>query len=259
MTTSPYISGDSMLHRLDPRVKVVLLLEICVILFWPTEVVWYAAAAGLMALLLLISGGRRGLASPLKAIFPLLVLVLVLTPLFHTGGELLFAAGPIRITSGGVHEALLLISRFTGLTLAFALFFVTTPMRTLILTLRWYRLPFRAALVITLSFRYIPTIGRLLQHVRDAHRLRDPMAMRGVRRGFASRLRDLQPVLTSVVIASIKLIPALAMSLEHRGISSPHQRSSYHRLAGRWELLKHVCWGLAAAAVLALPIWVRCI
>ncbi len=259
MISSGYIPGKSLCHRLDPRVKIIVLLEICVFLFWPLHIVWYWMVVLVIMVSIAAAAGIRELLTPLKAIVPLLVLVGILTPLFYRGGDVLYSFGIVNITSGGIRETLLLISRFTGITLAFYLFFRTTDLQQFILTLRWYGLPYTAALVITLAFRYIPSIARLLQNVKDAHRLRDPASLpeSRKRRKLSSRMRDLQPILTSVVIASIKTIPALAMSLEHRGIGSPRKRSSFASLPGIRYRIHHFAAAVLTAAVLSIPIWMQ--
>ncbi len=254
MIGSMYLPGNSSLHKLDPRVKLVLLVEVCVILFWPLSVIRYASLVVFVMACTVLAAGMKGLFAPLKTILPLLILIGLLTPLFLGGDETLVSLGVLRITREGINETLLIIFRVTGITFAFYLYFATTRLQQFILTLRWYGLPYTAALVITLSFRYIPSIVKLLQNVRDAHKLRDTSNSTS-KNGLKRRIGELQPVLTSAVIASIKLIPVLAMSLEHRGIGSSKQRSSFVQLPHLRFCILHIISGLCAAAVLTLLIW----
>ena len=242
------------LRQLDPRIKLLLLVELLIIFFLPIGAGGYAFAAVVVGLMTLGSLGWRQTIAPLKAVLPLLILVLVLTPLFHTHGQLLVSLGAISITDGGLCEAALLIARFTGITLTFWLMYQTTRLSQFVLTLQWYGLPYTAALVMTLAFRYIPSISRMLQHVREAHRLRDPLpggAEKG--KGFFLRIQEIIPILISVVISSIKTIPALAMSLEHRGVGSPVQRSAYEQLPSLRSQWKDILIGCIAGCILSIP------
>ncbi len=245
-----------MLKQFDPRIKLLLLIEVVILFFLPIGAEGYAIAAGAVGVTIVTALGWKVLLAPIKAIFPLLVLVLVLTPLFYPYGESVLSLGPIRITDGGLYEAALLIARFTGITLSFWLMYQTTRLQQFVLTLQWYGLPYTAALVMTLAFRYIPSISRMLQHVREAHRLRDPLPEGKVRRrGFLLRMQELIPILTSVVISSIKTIPSLAMSLEHRGIGSSVQRSRYEQLPALHSQWKHIVMGCIAGFILSIPYW----
>ncbi len=260
MMSTAYRSGRSMLHVCDPRVKLIVLMEVCVLLFWPMNLRYSGIITGIIMCTILLSLGIRDLLIPIKGISPLLILVALLTPPFYRGGEVLAAFWIIEITTYGIEETLRLIFRFTGITLIFFAYFRTVPMREVILTLRFYGLPYTAALVISLSFRYIPYIAQLLQNVQDAHSLRCSVVQEGEKpkRGIFRRFAGIQPVLTSVVIASIKSIPSLAMSLEHRGIGSTVRRSSYTQLRRLREVRHHMFLGAAAMGLLTFPFWGIC-
>jgi energy-coupling factor transport system permease protein len=128
------------------------------------------------------------------------------------------------LTSEGLSEAHRLLLRFTGLTLSFFIVFRTLDMNDLILALRWFGLPFRVALIIIVSLRFIPSLFVVYKNVQDAHTLR---ASRGKKAGFFQRTL---PVLTSVVIQAIRSIPSLAMALETRGFGRGGRRTEYRIL-----------------------------
>jgi energy-coupling factor transport system permease protein len=105
----------------------------------------------------------------------------------------------------------------------------TLKLEELVLALRWFGVPFPAALAVTATFRYIPFLADTWHEVKDAHRLRGA----GTRPG---------PVLTAVMVKAVKTIPALAMALESRGLGRrgprtslnilpPPRRFAYHALA----------------------------
>ncbi len=253
MMTNTYQPGASAAHLFDPRAKLISLLAFVVALFLPVRVVnflpYIAAISALIALCLRV----RELAKPLLAILPVLVLVLVLTPPFHRHGEVLIRFfGWTYLTSGGLSEALRMICRFSGITLAFFLYFRTTELDSFVLTLRWFGLPFQAALVITLAFRYIPFMFDLFVNITDAHKLRIPRDSKP-RRGFG-RLAGLMPILTSVLIQAVKSIPTLSMALEMRGVGRPQPRTSFRRPKTGSELLLHFDAALGLTGLIFMPL-----
>jgi len=278
MIGSAYRDTGSFLHRYDPRVKLLLLLGWCAMLFLPVgSIWWYGAYTGFLALAAAAALGWNDLWMPVRSILPLLILVLILTPPFYRTGEPLIMAGrTVLITKDGLEEAGKLIFRFTGITLAFFLYFRTTTLQHVILTLRWYGLPYRTALVITLAFRYIPTTAQLMHNVRAAHLLREPMpgssgaALEDIaagrqkprmrRKWSPSRIRrrfgDWFPVLMSVLIASVKSIPTLAVGLEFRGLGRKEKHTSWKQLENSPKVYVHLLAALLLLCAGVIPCFV---
>lgn len=241
MISSSYIAGDSLVHKADPRLKLLLLLAWVVALILPSPL--FTISGYYLALVLLIGLSRRfsDALLPLKSIWPILLLVFILTPPFHREGELLFSIGGwLHITSGGLEEAFTLIIRFSGITSAFFLFFRTTTIDCFILSLRWFGMPYTAALVITIAFRYIPSLIQLYRNIQDAHALRRPPQTQKSAFNPRKKVAHLFPSLISVMIHSIKSIPALSMALETRGFGRHNSRTSYMSLPGLRSLLRQL-------------------
>jgi len=255
--------GASAVHRYDPRAKTLLLLAFLVLFFLPIAVGHLAAY---LAVVVLLSGAFLGLSNtlrPIRMILPILILVMLLTPPFYREGSALLAVRGLTVLSvSGLLLALRLIIRFTGITMVFYLFIGTTDPDELILSFRWFRLPYTVSLILSLALGYIPTIRTLYDQVRDAHRLRLAAKGEGVGeagvhrrgRGLFKRLRESIPVMTSVLILSVRRIPTLAMALECRGVGRKNARSSYHTLKTRAALLRDGAIALAAVAVLVISV-----
>ncbi|NCC66467.1 MAG: energy-coupling factor transporter transmembrane protein EcfT, partial [Spirochaetia bacterium] len=105
------------------------------------------------------------------------------------------------------------------------------------LALRWYKLPYKAALVVTLAFTYIPFIAESFSQISDSHRLREFDDRQ--RKKVFDRVKDLLPTLTSVLVVALRSIPNLAMSLELRGFGLDNKRTSYHTLASYRHTFTH--------------------
>jgi energy-coupling factor transport system permease protein len=244
--------GATALHRYDPRAKTLLLLAFLVLFFLPIRL---GQLGAYVAVLLVLGGAFLGFPNalrPIRMIAPILVLVLVLTPPFYRQGTALVTLRGFTILSTtGLLLALRLILRFTGITVLFYLFIGTTHPDELILAFRWFRLPYTVSLVLSLALGYIPTIRTLYDQVRDAHRLRQAgnESPGGERRGPFKRLREAVPVLTSVLILSVRRIPTLAMALECRGVGRKNRRTAFHSLKSGNVALRD---GAIAAAGVAL-------
>lgn len=229
MIDTLYRSRTSPLHRYDCRLKLFLLPLMTVFFFLPLSTAASALySAGLLLAVLVLLGGKD-LLIPLKMILPLLILILILTPLFNREGTVLLRAGGFALVSDrGLKEALIYICRFTGISYLFFIFFRTTPMEDILLGLRWYRLPYTAVLVISIALRYIPHLAGLYSQIKAAHALRQTAGGRRTR--GIGRIRNLFPVLVSLMIQSVKTIPVLTMALELKGIGREGSRSRYRAL-----------------------------
>ena len=263
MIQSGYLPKDSFMHRLDPRTKLFLLVLVAVAFFFPVSVPIYALYLLLPVAAVLLTLGLRELWIPVRTILPLLILVAVLTPPFHRSGDLLFSIGGVElVTSGGLEETSRLLLRFTGITVSFFLFFRSTDIETLILTLRWYRLPYSFALVLTIAFRYIPYIASLYRAISDAHRLRSPVhGGRGGKnetslwKGAKRRFSRIFPTLVSVMIHSVKTIPSLSMTLETRGFGRSERRTALHSLPPLSRRPRSLGTAVVLTLLLLLPLW----
>jgi energy-coupling factor transport system permease protein len=247
--------GRSILHRLDPRAKLLLLLPLFVCFFLPVPLlVLFPFAAGLM-LLVATALGPRELLSPIRAILPVLVFICLLTPPFHRDGTVLIEAfGVPVLTSGGLHWTLLMLIRFLGITFGFFAVVRTVSLDELVLSLRWFGLPYVLCLVVIIALRTIPTLAETWHNILDAHRLRagPPESRR------RSRIVETYvPALTSVLIEAVKGIPVLAMVLESRGFGRKNKRTSFVELKKGRRLLPDFLACIAVAAVFVFPAFVR--
>lgn len=226
--------------KLDPRPKILLLLFGTVLFFLPLDVPILAISLGLLGLVGFFLIGR-GLGRSILSILPILILTILLTPLFVRRGEPLWQVNALVVlTSGGLEETGRHLCRFIGITLCFSLFHRTTPAETLVPALGWFGLPYRAALILNLTLRFVPSFFILYRRIEEAHSLRRAEELPG-RRGIVQRLKYLFPTLVSVLIQVVKRILPLSMTLELRGIGAAGNRTSYTQLPrGRrlaWEFV----------------------
>jgi len=249
-----YLPGSSFLHRWDARAKLLVLPVVLGAFFVPsTPWVLLALAAGI-AVVITISLGPAQLLPPLRTLWPVLVLITLLTPPFHTGGgAVLGIRGTTVLSTGGIRTTLTLLLRFLGITYGFFAVVRTLSLDELVLGLRWFGLPYAACLVMTITLRTIPALAATWHAVRDAHRLRSGT----VERKRQPIVRTYLPVLTSVLIEAVKGIPVLAMALESRGFGRSNPRTSFSGLKTGPGLAVDLGALVAVSAALLWPVLVR--
>lgn len=239
MTTSTFIAGRGLLYVFDARAKLPVVLSLCVMVFLPVSVTGLWVLVATLFLASWHATGFRQALQPLRTICFLLVIMFLFTPLTYRDGEVVLRIGSFALATRESLENLnTLVARFVGITYLCTLYMWTTPMADINLSLRWYGLSFNAALVMTLAFRFIPSIAESFKMIQDSHALRN--ASDGTKRDGTERLSDVIPTVTAALVVALKAIPHLAMSLEHRGLGRAGKRTSFRRLSARGGLFTHL-------------------
>ncbi len=250
-----YKPGTSVLHRLDPRAKLILLVVVLAAFFLPSApwvLVLFTAA---IVCVIAFSLGPSQLVPPLKTLWPILFLIFLLTPPFHrTGAAVVRVFGLSLVTVDGLNTTLVMLLRFLGITFGFFAVVRTLALDDMVLSLRWFGLPYSACLVITITLRTIPTLGATWHNVLDAHRLRSGSLSDAPRPRLVDKYL---PVLTSVLIEAVKGIPLLAMALECRGFGRRNPRTSLAELKSGRKIIGDVLVLAAASAAFLWPLAVR--
>ena len=234
MLSETYLKKDSFLHRFDPRIKIFFLLFFSIYFFLPLSCFKYYSVISLVFFTGIFTIGFKRIIAPLKLISPLLLIILLLTPPFYPDGEvyIMLFDRPF-VTDKGLYEAFYIIGRFSGLTLLFCLFLKTTKIEDFTLSLRFFKFSYKAALVISLTFRYLPYAASVYENTTDAHKMRLTNYSESVSKwNFPARFKKLLSVLASVLIQSVKSIPNLAMVLETRGIGRINKPGKIRKMDG---------------------------
>lgn len=229
-----YLAQDSPVHRLDPRVKVFGSLAIMVSVFFITGVprlaLGYACMLGLIAL------AKMPPQKVAESVRPIVVVISVLA-LFNLflvrTGEVLLTAGPLSISTGGVHVALVYSLRLVIAVLAGALMLLTTTPTQLtdafdaaLAPLSRIGLPgHELAMVFSLMLRFIPTIADEAQAILDAQTMRGAPLGEG---SLARRVKAIAPVLIALLASSIHHANGLSRALDARCYEGGAARSHWH-------------------------------
>ena len=172
-----------------------------------------AAIAGVLPRLL-----RVGLLLAL----PLAISVLVVNLFFFPNGStVLFQVGPIAATAEGLAFAIETLARLLAITGALALFYLTTPIGSLVVDLERRGVSARLAFVVSASVRTVPAIVERAGEIAAAQRARGLDTEGSAWR----RIRGVLPLVAPVLLGSIGEVEERAMALEARGFSRPGRRS----------------------------------
>jgi energy-coupling factor transport system permease protein len=231
-----YVPGSSLLHRLDPRVKLWCTLLGLIWVFILPNLLWQLLYLTGIHLVLLAAGVPwRVLARLWRQMAILLILILLLQPFFYPTGPLIFAIGPLRLTVGGALDALRLALRAVGIAFVMATLLYTTAQPALVRALVRLGLPYTWGLTVSLALRFLPAIQGLYRAVRDAQASRGWIA----EENLVKRIRNDIPVLVAVMIGTLRMSDQLTLALAARGLETMQARTAWrelHMTAGDWAL-----------------------
>ncbi len=244
-----YLDQDSVVHRLDPRTKLFLMLgsfAVAVLFFTPTPLLL------LLGVVLLYGALGRCLGN-LRRVWGLLLGIAVVSiaswSVFAAGGTPLFW----RATREGLIYGIAAAIKIDSLIVSGLVFLSTTKTEEMVLGLIHLRVPFRAAFAFSLAIRMVPTIIGTAVTVTEAQRSRGLDTERG---GPLARLRTYVPLLVPIFLQTLRNTDQLAKALESRGFGARRERTSllaigFHSRDALALAAGLVTMGLFAAARLA--------
>ena len=221
ITIGQYFPGDSFLHRMDPRVKVILLFFFLIGIFVFDTAGSYAVLSLLTVGLFLLS--RVPLRMMVKSLRPLfwIILFTFLIHLFSTPGEAFADIWVFDMTWEGLRQGCFISLRLVLLILLSSLLtFTTSPLK---LTDALERLmspgkrvgipAHELAMMMTIALRFIPTLLEETDKIMKAQQSRGSDFTMG---NFLQRARHIVPILVPLFISAFRRADDLAMAMEAR-------------------------------------------
>ncbi|AHY47194.1 ABC-type cobalt transport system permease component CbiQ-related transporter [Rubrobacter radiotolerans] len=234
-----FYPGESALHGLDPRAKIVASVALVVGVFLVGSVWGFLFFAGFIALMVRVSGVpvRRFLAF-LRPVLFIIALTIFFQVLFSREGNLLFELGFVRIFDGGLATGAYLAARIVVLVMSAALLTATTApvnltdgIEDLLSPLKRFRFPaHEVAMMMTITLRFIPTLDEEAQKIMRAQAARGAEFSEG---GLIRRARALVPILIPLTVGAFRRADELAEAMESRGYRGGEGRTRYRELAFR--------------------------
>ncbi len=222
ITIGQFFPGDSILHRLDARMKLVLTFAVIVIIFVCKSFFSMGLMVAFVLFLVAVSGVPvKTILKSLKPIVFIVIFTAVLNIFYTTGGAVLVHFWIIKITAKGLFTALFMAVRIICLIIVSSLLtYTTTPTRLtdalerLLLPLKIFKIEVHTiAMMMTLALRFIPTLIEEIDRIMSAQKARGADWESG---SLISRSKALIPVLIPLFISSFRRAYELAFAMECR-------------------------------------------
>jgi len=252
ITLGQYFPGNSIIHRLDPRTKLIMLVVYIVALFVAKS--WISYGVMLAFLLFAIRLSTIPPKSILRGMKPI-VMILVFTGvlnLFFTrdGRELVNIADVIIVTSGGLTRAVFMMVRILMLiTGTFLLTYTTSPisltdgLEALLNPLKKLHVPVHElSMMMCIALRFIPTLIEETDKIMSAQKARGADFENG---SLMERARALIPILVPLFISAFRRADELATAMECRCYQGGEGRT-------KMKLLRYTRWDFGAYGVAVL-------
>lgn len=235
LTIGQYYPGDSVIHKLDPRAKILITTLFIVSIFFVGSFWGYIPLFMFLAGVLLVSG--IPVRSVLRGLKPLLFIIGV-TVLFNvilTPGEVLFRIWFLNITREGLRQAgfmaLRLIFLVTGtslLTLTTSPIALTDGIEAALSPLKRLGVPsHEIAMMMTIALRFIPTLMEETDKIMKAQMARGADFESG---NVLARAKNMVPLLVPLFVNAFRRADELATAMEARCYRGGEGRTRLHPL-----------------------------
>ena len=263
VTLGQFFPGSSIVHRLDPRCKLLLTIVYIAALFTAQSYVSYAVMLIVTGVCIALS--RIPLKVILRGLKPLWIIIALTAVLniFFTPGRELVSFWKITITYEGLVRAVFMVLRITMLIAGtFLLTYTTSPialtdaMEILFGPLKKLKVPVHEmSMMMSMALRFIPTLIEETDKIMSAQKARGADFETG---NLFQRARALLPLLVPLFVSAFRRADELAVAMECRCYHGDDGRTSLRQLVmhGRdWGLVVFslaLCAGIVALRVLGL-------
>ncbi len=221
ITLGQYYQADSILHRLDPRVKLVGTFVYIISLFVAKNPVGYLVTTiFLLSVIGLSKVPVKFMLKGMKSIM-FLIIITVIFNLFMTPGIPIFTFGKLTITGEGARTAFLMAIRLTYLIIGSSIMTLTTTpnqltdgLESLLNPLKRFKVPVHeVAMMMSIALRFIPILMEETDKIMKAQMARGANFDRG---NIIERAKSLVPLLVPLFVSAFRRANDLAMAMEAR-------------------------------------------
>lgn len=221
ITLGQFFPGNSVIHKIDPRVKILLIIAYIVFLFVANNFV----SLGFMvlvtvAIVLLTRIPVKMYFKGLKAIMFIILFTSVLN-MFYGSGEPIWQWGFLKITLNGISNAVFISIRIVALIfISCVLTYTTSPtdltdaLERLMKPLKVFHIKVHEiAMMMTIALRFVPTLLEETDKIMNAQKARGANMDSG---GLIKRVKAMMPVLVPLLVSSFNRAYELAVAMECR-------------------------------------------
>lgn len=236
ITLGQYFPGTTLIHRLDPRTKLIFVLMYIIALFVAKTYITYAIM--LLILAVSIAASKIPVKTMFKGLKPLTIIIIftaILNLLYNKEGTVLVSFWIIKITDQGLIRAGYMVLRIMLLILGtFLLTYTTTPMaltdgmELLLTPLKRIRVPVHElSMMMSIALRFIPTLIEETDKIMSAQKARGADFETGK---LIDRARALLPLLVPLFVSAFRRADELAVAMESRCYHGGEGRTRMNKL-----------------------------
>lgn len=249
VTIGQYIYRQSPIHRLDPRIKILISILVMIGLFLVNTFVGFGLMAVFVGVIIYLSKlPYKRVLRGLKPIIFIALFTLILHLLFTPGGELLFKMGFITVYETGLYTGVFMVVRIILLILFTSLLTLTTSPIELTDAIEALLKPFQRvgvpahelAMMMTIALRFIPTLMEEADKIMKAQQARGADFQTG---NLIQKAKSLIPLLIPLFISAFRRADDLALAMEARCYRGGENRTRMNQLQYRPQ--DFVAFGLA--------------
>ena len=221
ITLGQFFPGNSVIHKLDPRMKLILVVFYIVILFVMKSALSYLLATMFTLTLMILS--KISFKTYFKGLKPLLIIVIItgIINLFYGKGDPLVQFWVFKITADGILNASKMILRIALLVISTAMLTYTTSpvlltggLEQLLSPLTVIKVPVHEfSMMITIALRFIPTLTEETDKIISAQKARGADFESG---NLLKRVKAIVPIIIPLFISSFRRADELAVAMECR-------------------------------------------
>lgn len=221
ITLGQYYQTDSVVHRLDPRTKLIMTFMYIVSLFLYTNPYVYSLAFAFLAVAIVVCRvPLKFILRGMKAIVMLILLTVVFN-MFLIKGEPLVTFWRLTISKEGLRNAIYMSTRMMMLILGSSIMTLTTTpnnltdgLESVLKPLRIFRVPVHEiAMMMSIALRFIPILMEETDKIMKAQLARGADFESG---NLLKRVKSLVPILVPLFISAFRRANDLAMAMEAR-------------------------------------------
>ena len=236
ITIGQYYPAKSLLHRMDPRMKVILTAVFIVLIFLANNFASMALVLAFLGITVALSRvPLKMILRGLKAIVIIVVFTSVRNLFYVQGGKTLVDFWIVHITTKGVYTALFMAIRIMALIISSSLLtYTTTPtnltdgLERLLSPLRYLRVPVHdIAMMMTIALRFIPTLIDEVGRIMNAQKARGADLETG---NLFQRAKALVPIFIPLFISAFRRAYDLAFAMDCRCYRGGEGRTRMKRM-----------------------------
>ena len=257
ITLGQYFPGNSILHRLDPRTKILLTAMYIVALFLAKQLVGYGIMMVVLAVAIAVS--KVKLKTIFRGLKPIMVIIIITAflNLFWTPGQTIWKWGFLNLTVEGIWSAIFMVLRISMLILCtFLLTYTTSPilltdgLENLMGPLKKIHVPVHElSMMMSIALRFIPTLIEETDKIMSAQKARGADFDTG---GLMDKAKALIPLLVPLFISAFRRADELAVVMECRCYHGGEGRTRLRQLKYRRADVAFLVCGLAVCVTVGV-------